>query len=114
VVLTLAVDSIVPLTHRARYTCRGIVLANHLEDREMGYRTGTKVTDDGLKELAQLKELTSLGLGETSITDKGLKEIAKFKGLTKLYLYSTKVTDAAVTELQEVLPKCEIKRKSNQ
>jgi internalin A len=36
----------------------------------------TKITDAGLKELAELKNLQTLNLGYTRIMDAGLKELA--------------------------------------
>jgi hypothetical protein len=57
------------------------------------------VTDAGLKELAALKNLQSLYLGSTKVTDAGLKKLAGLKSLQSLYLYSTEVTDAGLKEL---------------
>jgi len=47
-----------------------------------------------------------LYLPKTEILDGGLKELAKLKNLTSLCLCETKVTDAAVEGLRKVLPKC--------
>ena len=44
------------------------------------------MTDAGLKELAALKNLTTLNLSETRVTGAGLKELAALKNLTTLYL----------------------------
>src|SRR5438477_11668371 len=44
--------------------------------------TGTKVTDAGLKELKDLKQLTSLILAKTKVTDAGLKELKQLKQLS--------------------------------
>ncbi|MEZ6138939.1 MAG: hypothetical protein R3B84_00065 [Zavarzinella sp.] len=57
------------------------------------------VTDTGLKELAGLKSLTTLDLRITSVTDAGLKELVELKSLTSLHLGATKVTDAGLKEL---------------
>src|SRR5687768_11468193 len=52
----------------------------------------TQVTDAGLKELADLKQLTSLYLGQCSlVTDAGLKELKDLKQLTSLNLFATNV-----------------------
>ena len=73
---------------------------------------GTAVTDAGLKELADLKNLTGLFLVGTRITDAGLKELANHKNLTQLdvrhFRAGPNVTDAGVGELQKALPKCVI------
>lgn len=47
-----------------------------------------------------------LDLSKTEVMDAGLKELAKLKNLTSLCLCDTAVTDAAVEELQKALPKC--------
>ena len=44
---------------------------------------GSGVTDEGLKSLAGLKDLTTLYLSATEVSDAGMKEIAKLKNLTK-------------------------------
>ena len=67
-----------------------------------------QVTDEGLKEVAKLQLLEMLNLSGTEITDAGLKEFVKFQNLKVLYLESTKTTDAGVAELRKALPKCEI------
>ena len=74
---------------------------------------GTKITDEGLKELAKLQKLKRLGLENTQITDVGLKEVAKLQklvGLRVSFLNDTKITAEGVAELQKALPKCIIPR----
>src|SRR5438132_12177720 len=46
-----------------------------------------KVTDAGLKELKDLKQLTSLDLYGAAVTGEGLKEVKGLKQLTELDLY---------------------------
>ena len=46
----------------------------------------TKITDEGLKELPKLKQLTYLRLFSTQITDSSLKELAKQQQLTAIDL----------------------------
>ena len=70
----------------------------------------TQVTDAGLKELKDLKQLTTLYLGSTQVTDAGLKELKDLKQLTRLNLADTKVTDDGVADLQKALPGCKITR----
>jgi hypothetical protein len=60
----------------------------------------TQVTDAGLKELKDLKNLTALDLCDTKVTDEGLKELKDFKNLATLQLYNTRVTD--LKELKEL------------
>ena len=69
----------------------------------------TGITDAGLKEVAKLQKLNTLNLnGCEQFTDTGLKELGKLKKLEWLYLYSTKVTKAGTDELMKVLPNCSI------
>src|SRR5262245_17073757 len=70
-----------------------------LQNLTVLYLIGAKVTDAGLKELAPLKSLAALSLSDTQVTDVGLKELAPLKNLTYLNLYGTKVTDAGLEEL---------------
>ena len=46
----------------------------------------------------------------TSTADAGLKELKDLKQLTSLHLGGTGVTDAGVKELQAALPHCKIHR----
>jgi Leucine-rich repeat (LRR) protein len=61
----------------------------------------TKVTDAGLRELAPLKDLATLDLGGTKVTDDGLKELAPLQKLTTLSLPGT-LTDGALRSLHEI------------
>jgi internalin A len=72
--------------------------------------TATAVTGAGLKELKDLKQLTSLYLYDTKVTDAGLKELKDLKQLTTVELTFTQVTDAGVADLQKALPGCKITR----
>ena len=57
------------------------------------------MTDVGLKELAGLKNLQRLNLGDTAVGDVGLKELAGLKSLQTLDLRFTKVTNAGLKVL---------------
>ena len=62
--------------------------------------TNKEVTDTGLKELAALKNLTTLDLEDCrQVTGVGLKELAALKNLPTLRLNGPEVTDAGVKEL---------------
>ncbi len=49
-----------------------------------------------------------LYLSDTKVTDVGLKELVNLKNLSSLSLSLTQVTDAGVAELKKALPKCDI------
>ncbi len=59
----------------------------------------TKITDAGLKELVDFKNLTNLSLSGTAVTDAGLKELAFFKDLSHLDLSDTNVTGTGLKHL---------------
>jgi internalin A len=67
--------------------------------QSLGLSSFTRVTDVGLKELAGLTGLQTLNLADTKMTDAGLKELAGLTGLKSLTLYKTKVRDAGLKEL---------------
>jgi internalin A len=73
--------------------------------------SGSRVTDAGLKELKQLKQINSLELSFCKeVTDAGLKELKELKQLKELNLLYTKVTAAGVADLKKALPDLKITR----
>jgi hypothetical protein len=60
----------------------------------------TKITDEGLRHLSQIENLQVLFLGETSITDEGLKELNSLQHISHLDLSRTQITDVGIKELQ--------------
>ena len=54
----------------------------------------SSVTDAGLKELKDLKQLRSIDLCHTKVTDEGLKELKELNQLRGLLLRDTKITEA--------------------
>lgn len=68
----------------------------------------TKVGDDGLKRLAEMKSLNSPNGVETlellgqQFTDAGLKHLAGFQGLKKVRLYLTQITSAGLDHLSSL------------
>ena len=67
-----------------------------------------KVSDAGLANFKDCKNLQSIGLRGTPITNKGLAPFHDCKKLTVLDLVQTKVTKAGIEELKKALPKCKI------
>ena len=68
----------------------------------------TKITDEGLKEVAKLPKLKRLYLHDTQITDAGFMELTQVKTLIWVGVNDTKVTTAGVADFQKALPKCSI------
>ncbi|MBI1311544.1 SUMF1/EgtB/PvdO family nonheme iron enzyme [bacterium] len=71
----------------------------------------TKITNDGLKTLAQIPNLTLLGLQKTAIDDDGLQQLVSLKNLKAVFVGKTAVTDAGIAALREKLPECDVRRK---
>ncbi len=63
--------------------------------------SSAKITDVGLKEISSLERLTALFIVNANVTDAGLLEIKKLKNLRSLDLSGTKVTDKGMTQLTE-------------
>ena len=63
-----------------------------------------KITDEGLKELARLQQLTILSLENTKITDADLNEVDKLQTLYVLLLEDTQITEGGVVKLRRALP----------
>ncbi|KAA6441388.1 ribonuclease inhibitor [Dyadobacter flavalbus] len=64
----------------------------------------TAVTDAGLKELKNLPSLEYLNLVDTKISDAGLENIASKKGLRSVYVWQSAVTDSAVSRVSKHHP----------
>ena len=71
---------------------------------------GTAITDEGLKEVGNLKALTMLGLSSTTVTDKGLNEIRNLTLLNVLFIRDTATTDVGVNALKVSLLSLKVKR----
>jgi internalin A len=64
----------------------------------------TRVTDAGLRQLGELKDLSELSLRNTDITDVGMKELSQLKGLKELDTSGTRVTVQGKAGLRVSLP----------
>ncbi len=62
--------------------------------------SATQITDVGLKELNDFKNLSTLFLCRTKVTNVGLKELKHLRNLTELYLDGTEVSDAGLKDLK--------------
>ncbi|MCF7732147.1 MAG: hypothetical protein K9N23_10685 [Akkermansiaceae bacterium] len=68
----------------------------------------TPVTDAAIETLLRLPALESINLYGTKVTDAGVLKLVALPKLKRLYLWQTPVTPAAVATLREQLPNCEI------
>lgn len=63
--------------------------------------TETKVTDEGLLEVAKIGTLTHLNLAGCNVTDRGIVLLRSLQELSELNLSATKITDSSINELAE-------------
>jgi hypothetical protein len=65
-----------------------------------------------MKHLVLLSKLTNLYLWGTGLTDEGMKELTRLPNLSLLIVYKkySKVTDAGVAEFGKLLPGCKVVR----
>jgi hypothetical protein len=66
------------------------------------------LTDDGIKQLAALKNLRYLDLLATKISDNGLMELSALPRLEHLRVYSPNLSDAGEKAFQQRHPKCKM------
>ena len=60
------------------------------------------ISDKGLNQIIQCKELRSLGLARTGVTDEGMKTIANLKKLEHLQLSHTTISDKGIANLKRL------------
>jgi hypothetical protein len=78
--------------------------------RRLQLANNEDITDAGLKELSRLPELRFLDLGGTQVTDAGLKELKDLPNLQELGIGRTKVSEAGVQELKKARPELKVNR----
>lgn len=93
-----------PLTFlvRTRKHLRNLRQLSHL------FLAGTKVTDDGIRQLESLSELETLTLVDTQVTDASLEVLKEWKVLKELRVARSKVTEAGVAYLRTLRPQMRI------
>jgi Leucine-rich repeat (LRR) protein len=69
------------------------------------YLGGQPISDRGLQQLGNLRQLKSLGLAGTKVTVKGLLDFPLLPNLEKLYLNGLPITDDDLKQLQPRLPR---------
>ena len=72
------------------------------------YLGATQLTNEGLKNLPNLANLTKLVVTDTNISDDGLEALKNCRQLARLYLSRTEVKAAGVAALTNALPGCRI------
>jgi hypothetical protein len=75
----------------------------------LGVAGGSQVSDEGLRTIADLPQVSELGFAGGNFTDAGLQHLEKMTGLKKLTLLRcSNVTDEGVARLRKALPDCVI------
>jgi hypothetical protein len=69
-----------------------------------------RITDEGLKHLADMPSLYELDLEGARVTDQGLRELARCKSLKQVGVRTTRVTKEAIDALEKALPGCSVYR----
>jgi uncharacterized membrane protein len=84
----------------------GLIVNTLSQDQNLLEVSAVNAPQFGDKEIALLlplsQQITWLKLGNTKISDNALKDIAKLKNLTKLHLEHTTVTDKGIAELKSL------------
>lgn len=71
---------------------------------------GAPITDAGLEHLSDLKNLENLNLARTGVTDAGLTHLKGLAKLKRLNVSGTRVTEDGLKELKQALPNLELNR----
>lgn len=75
--------------------------------------TGTKITDEGLRHLAEIGSLEMLKLYHTDVSDNGLQHLMALRNLRVLVVGSTKVTAKGKRAIQREIPKLKVEERGN-
>ena len=93
---------------RTKVSDDGLKAVENLKNLRRLHLENTKITDAGLTHLKNLTNLEYLNLYGTQVTDSGLSELEGLKNLRALYLWQTKVTPDGVEKLKKALPQCQV------
>ena len=78
-------------------------VATHQPTLQTLFLSGTKLTDDGLKQLARMQNLSRLDLASCDIHDSGMEHLQSLPSLRAVGLRSTRVSDTGLYDLIEAL-----------
>jgi len=93
---------------RTKVTDDGLKSIENLKNLRRLHLENTKIGDAGLSHLKNLSNLEYLNLYATHVTDSGLSELEGLKNLRALYLWQTKVTPDGAEKLKKALPQCQV------
>ena len=84
-----------------RVTDEGVTALTDLKLHTLTFAQGSRLTDAGMKHVAQIKTLRSLSLWDTKVTNEGLKELKGLK-LHTLKLKREKIDDETLRVLRDL------------
>ena len=93
---------------RTKVSDDGLKAIENLKNLRRLHLENTKITDAGLTHLKTLTNLEYLNLYGTQVTDSVASELEGLKNLRALYLWQTKVTPDGVEKLKKALPQCQV------
>jgi hypothetical protein len=93
---------------RTKITDEGLKTIGQLSNLSQLNLEHTRITNTGLAHLTTLSQLALLNLIGNDIDDEGIKHLSRLPKLEKLHLYQTKVTSDGVRTLLHDRPKIEI------
>lgn len=68
--------------------------------------TGTRATDHTISLISGMNDLRQLRLGHTFVSDECIADLAQLKQLDSLGIKSTRISDAGLERLRQALPDC--------
>jgi hypothetical protein len=87
------------LMNGRRITDQGLMNISELKQLRVLALNGTGITGSGLRHIRSCRELEGLTLDDTPLTDQGLAHLEQLPKLEWLHLSNTKVTDKGLTHL---------------
>jgi len=93
---------------RTRITDEALKIVGQLTNLTLLNLEYTAVQDIGLEKLLSLSKLTSLNLVGTKVGDPGISHLSQLKKLKKIFLYQTKITRDGIQNLSGKLPDVQI------
>lgn len=89
---------------RTRITDEGLKVIAQLPALRQLHLSNTMISDEGIQHLTPLAELNYLNLVGINLTDVGLTHLAKMKKLKNIFVYQTEVTADGLKNLASQLP----------
>ena len=93
---------------RSAVTDEGMKHIKNLKNLSKLHLEKTAVTDDGLAHLSELNRLEYLNLYGTAVTDNGLEHLKNLESLNALYLWQSNATPDGAAKLQSEIPGLEV------